>query len=65
MMQTIFYNGSDEPFLGGTGALIACHGGIASQARWLGAAIEVRTVAPLCVGNVPGSSVPIGRRLRT
>ena len=42
----------------------ARHGRFAFRTGWLGASAD-RRIAAGFIGDVPGSSVPIGRRLRT
>ena len=64
MERTMIFDEYDTPFLGGTGTPIAGHGRFAFTAGWIGVTPEVRSIATL-IGDGPGSSVPIGRRLRT
>ena len=65
MVQTMINDRYDMPFLGTTGTIFAGHGRFASQLVWGGAGIKVRMIAPTVVGEFPGISVPIGRRLRS
>ena len=64
MEGTTMYNGSNMPFCAGIGAALARHGRFASQTGWIGAATGIRIVTLPRVADVPGSSVPNGRRLR-
>ena len=64
MEQTMMYDGREIPFLIKTDGASAHHGRFASRTGWIGVATAVRIVAPLFVGDVPGSSAPNGRRLR-
>ena len=63
MEGTTMYNGSNMPFCAGFGAALARHGRFASQTGWTGAT-GIRILAIPRVADVPGSSVPNGRRLR-
>ena len=61
--ETMIYNGCNIPFLSGNGAEMERHGRFASTA-WIGAAVRIHIVTALPLADIPGSSVPSGRRLR-
>ncbi len=65
MELTMMYDGWEIPFLGKTGIASACHGRFASRTEWINAATRIHIIAPRFIGDVPGSSVPSGRRLRS
>ena len=65
MGQTMIHNGWEMPFRTGTGTTSANHGRFASWIGLGGTAKRILLIAPIVVADVPGISVPNGRRLRS